>query len=73
MKVTLVGYKAKAKSTAVTPQECLLLLTLAAMYTPACAMWRVTFIEEDGASMVPFKGWMTKRLVGYVECKFSHC
>ena len=56
MKLTLVGYKAKGKSTAVTPLDCLLLLTLAAMYTPTHAMWRaILFVEEDGASMVPLK------------------
>ena len=32
-----VGCKAEGKSTAVTPYNCLLLLTLTAMYTPVCA------------------------------------
>ena len=48
-----VECKAESTSTAVNQQDCLPLLTHAAMYTHAHAIVDSYFIEEDGASMVP--------------------
>ena len=51
-----LGCKGEGKSTIVTQQDCLSLLNLVAMYTPAHTNVMATFIKVEGASMVPLNG-----------------